>query len=210
MQLTQNHWHRFLAQEQRDQERQSDADAVVQTSTEESNNGDGAGDTNAEAGINNVLTVRDLDSGYTNACFREFTARVPEPDSQVPYSLAHFLDINQNVIREIIHIGLQQFEDIPRAPDSYNYIKHRSNTTFNKWFKLMQAIGFCDFDVEIAKFQHFCKGLVEDMKVADTVACCSDFVINEFLNYVGANRYWLVKGEPMLHQLSFANCVLLF
>ena len=154
----------------------------------------GEGDSNSQAG--SAYTVTDLDSGMRYSCLRAFTAIVPDDMCEVPYSLANFFDINSHVIREIIHIGLDSFDAVPRAPDSFNYVKHRSNETFSKWLKLMKAIGFEDFDFEIAKFQEYCKSTVGDMKVTDNVACCcSDFIINEFLNFVGANRYWFVSGN---------------
>ena len=187
---------RFEAAERRDAERllsEERANATA-TATADSEIGDGDGDRQVEPGTQYNIT--DMDSGRSYSCISELTALVPDHNCEVPYSLAYFFNINQNVIREIIHIGLQDYSQIPRAVDSFDYVRHRSNSTFTKWLKLMEAIGFYDFDVEIAKFQEFCKGLVDGLEVTDRVACCcTDFIINEFLNYINANRYWFVKGN---------------
>ena len=138
--------------------------------------------------------LRDLDTGYCYKSQREFAANLPA-DDEVQTSLLHFFGINTTVIQRIIECGFQRYEQIPRPVDSHDYIKDRCNATFNKWLQLMKALGFNDFFVEIAKLQGYCKDRVEDFKVTDSVACaCTDFLINEFLNFVQANKFWYTKG----------------
>ena len=140
--------------------------------------------------------LRDLDTGFTYASQQDFTANVPMDNGEVHRSILHFFAVNTHLITRIIECGFQSFGDVPLPPHSFDYVSRWNNFTFNKWMQLMRAIGFDDFYFEIAKLQSYCKGLIDDFKVSDAVACtCTDFVINEFLNHVGANHFWFTKGN---------------
>ena len=135
----------------------------------------------------------DLQSGLVYANLEQFVAETPEG---LQVNFFEYLEHNEDLVLTLIMTGYEKFEDIPRGQSQFDYFENRNNDSCRKWRRLMQKIGFDDVEREFTQLESKYREKVDCKNILHVIAAI-DFITNEYLNSIGINPFWYMKGSRM-------------